>query len=110
MLVSAIAVIGLSYGLGYQLDWNRETDRPEEDQEVAEIAAPATIAPIGPVAILPPPPATSVITAPATATIGPAPLPTITSNPRDAQWETMTKERQDGRDVSRSRLDLSQGP
>ncbi len=92
LLVSAIAVIGLSYGLGYQLDWNRETGRPEEDQEVAEIAAPATIAPIGPVAILPPPPATSVITAPATATIGPAPLPTITSNPRDAQWETMTKE------------------
>ena len=38
LLVSALVVIGLAYGLGYQLDWNEESGRPEEDQEVAEIA------------------------------------------------------------------------
>jgi beta-lactamase class A len=96
LLVSAIAVIGLSYGLGYRLDWSEDGSRPEEDQEVAEIAAPASIAPSGPASVLPSPPAppeaAAVITGPATSSIGPVPSPVITSAPRDAQWETMTEE------------------
>ena len=93
LLVSAIAVIGLAYGLGYRLDWSEENGRPEEDQEVAEIAAPASLGK----ASLPSVPAaepfaTAVLVAPATPSIGPAPSPVIAPDPRVAQWETMTGE------------------
>ena len=95
LLVAAIVVIGLSYGLGYRLDWSEDGSRPEEDQEVAEISAPAAIASGGLAAVLPSPPAppaaTAVITGPAIVSIGPAPSPAILSNPRDAQWEKMTE-------------------
>ncbi len=96
LLVSAIAVIGLAYGLGYRLDWNEEAGRPEEDQEVAEIAAPASLGAAAPpiiVAVPPPaPPEAAVIPAPVTTSIGPAPAPTIAPDPRDAQWDEMTGE------------------
>lgn len=85
LFVSAIVVIGLAYGLGYRLDWNEEAGRPEEDQEVAEIAAPA--------ASIPPVPAPVVtMSAPPQTTIGPVPAPTLSPNPREAQWEAMTAE------------------
>jgi len=84
LLVSALAVIGLAYGLGYQLDWNEEAGRPEEDQEVAELAAPASSAPLAPAAV--------VVSAPPQTTIGPAPSPTMSPHPREVQWEAMTTE------------------
>jgi beta-lactamase class A len=99
LLVSAIAVIALAYGLGYRLDWSEESGRPEEDQEVAEIAAPASLRGLAPaqapVASIPPsaePAVTAVIAAPAAPSIGPAPAPTIAPDPRDAQWDAMTGE------------------
>ena len=99
LLVSALAVIGLAYGLGYRLDWSEENGRPEEDQEVAEIAAPASLGkvPLPQISAMPVVPAaepftTAVIPAPATPSIGPAPSATIAPDPRDAQWETMTGE------------------
>ena len=53
----------------------------------------------------------AVIAAPATPSIGPAPTPTIAPDPRDAQWDAMTGEIGKMADeVSRPRLDLSQGP
>ena len=111
LLVSAIAIVALAYGLGYRLDWSEESGRPEEDQEVAEIAAPASLgghlsAPPGngtsadPSAIgmvIVPPPAsepfvTAIMSAPATPSVGPAPTTQIVPDPRDAEWETMTRE------------------
>lgn len=84
LLVSALAVIGLSYGLGYRLDWREESGRPEEDQETdIEIAAPAALAP----PVLPPPP---VIAPRDRTSIGPAPVPSMSPHPRDVEWEKMT--------------------
>ena len=100
LLVSAVAVIGLAYGLGYRLDWNEESGRPEEDQEIAEIAAPASLAaaPAAPIpASIAPPPEIAMIpavAAPPFVTIGPAPAtaPVLAPDPREAQWEAMTVE------------------
>ena len=98
LLVSALAVIGLAYGLGYRLDWNEENGRPEEDVEVAEIAAPASLGvaatPIPAPAPPSVPPEAAVISAPPTSTIGPAPAPapTLAPDPREAQWDAMTAE------------------
>ncbi|MDP3542461.1 MAG: serine hydrolase [Elusimicrobiota bacterium] len=84
LLVSALAVIGLSYGLGYRLDWREESGRPEEDQETdLEIAAPAALAP----PVLPPPP---TIAPRDRTSIGPAPAPSMSPHPRDVEWEKMT--------------------
>ena len=83
LLVAALAVIGLAYGLGYRLDWNEEAGRPEEDQEVAEIAAPASLG------LTAAPPVAEV---PATPSIGPAPMPSIAPDLREVQWEAMTSE------------------
>ncbi len=79
LLVAALAVIGMAYGLGYQLDWNEEAGRPEEDQELAEIAAPAASLPLPPAPAVP-----AVMSAP--------PAPAMAPDPRDAQWEAMTGE------------------
>ena len=87
LLVSALAVIGLSYGLGYRLDWSEENGRPEEDQEVAEISAPASLAPAPKQAA---PPAAAFSPAAGQASIGPAAGSSIAPHPRDAQWEAMT--------------------
>lgn len=97
LLVSAIVVIGLSYGLGYRLDWSEEAGRPDEDQEVAEIAAPASVP--GAVPVLPPAPppepapaAPVISAAPQTPAIVPAPAPSIGPDRREAQWDAMTGE------------------
>ena len=96
LLVSALAVIGLSYGLGYRLDWSEVNGRPEEDQEVAEIAAPASLGKVplraAPVAAPSEAFPTAVVPSPAAPTIGPIPAPTISPDPRDAQWDSMTSE------------------
>src|SRR5476651_605871 len=44
LLFAALIVVGLSYGLGYRLDWSEEAGRPEDDVEVAEVPAPAASA------------------------------------------------------------------
>jgi len=94
LLVSAVAVIGLSYGLGYRLDWNEESGRPDEDQEIAEIAAPASVP--GAVPPAPAPPAVPVepvvVVPPGAASIGPAPATTIGPTRGDVQWAAMTGE------------------
>ncbi|MFI5362522.1 MAG: hypothetical protein ACHQ49_11175, partial [Elusimicrobiota bacterium] len=41
LLFSALIVVGLSYGLGYRLDWSEEAGRTEDIGEVAEVPAPA---------------------------------------------------------------------
>jgi len=96
LLVSALVVIGLAYGLGYRLDWSEENGRPEEDQEVAEISAPASLAPMAaapaPVPAPALPPEAVIAPSPAQATIGPAPAPSMAPHPRDVQWEKMTGE------------------
>ncbi len=84
LLVSALVVVGLAYGLGYRLDWSEEAGRPEEDQEVAAIVVPAAARPSARAPV--------VMSAPAQTTIGPAPVPTMSPDPRDAQWEAMTGE------------------
>lgn len=84
LLASALIVIGLSYGLGYRLDWREESGRPEEDQETAlEIVAPAALAP----PVLAPPP---TIAPRDRTSIGPAPVPSMSPHPRDVEWEKMT--------------------
>lgn len=101
LLVSAIAVIGLAYGLGYRLDWNEESGRPEEDQEVTEIAAPASLgatapaaapAPAAPNATTPGGFLTAIVESPVPPSIGPAPSPAIVADPREAEWDAMTEE------------------
>lgn len=82
LLLSAMFVIALSYGLGYQLDWSEESGRAEDEGEVAAIPAPAAAAP-RPAPEAPAPPA-----APATAVV-PAPVPEIRPDPRDAAWDKM---------------------
>lgn len=91
LLFSALIVVGLSYGLGYRLDWGEENGRSEEESEVAEIPAPASAGvPVAPAAPVPTPPA------PPTATVGQAgpsisapPAPEMKPDPRDAAWDRM---------------------
>lgn len=78
LLVSALAAVGLAYGFGYGLDWSEESGRPEEDREVAEIAAPAARA------------AVALAAGRYNEELSP---PTIMRpDPRDAKWEAMTRE------------------
>ncbi|MDE2489300.1 MAG: serine hydrolase [Elusimicrobia bacterium] len=83
LFVSALIVVGLSYGLGYRLDWSEESGRvaPTEDVEVAQIPAPAS---------LPGASAPREGAPPAAATIGEAPGPAIAPAPADAAWDKMT--------------------
>lgn len=84
LLVSTLAIIGLSYGLGYRLDWNEEAGRPEEDQEVVEIAAPVASRK----ELVP---AQALISSPRSAmSIGPAPTVSVAPDPSDARWDQMT--------------------
>ena len=95
LLVSALAIVGMAYGLGYRLDWSEESGRPEEDQEVAEIKAPAALA--KDVTIAPPAAATPMLVPepmPAVVAIGPGmgAAPAAVPNSRDAQWDLMIRE------------------
>ena len=92
LLFSVLIVVGLSYGLGYRLDWSEESGRPEDDVEVAEVPAPAAAGALAalrvetvPLAPAPPPPAA----APA-ATMSPPASPEMRPDPRDAAWTKMT--------------------
>ncbi|MEK7389312.1 MAG: serine hydrolase [Elusimicrobiota bacterium] len=92
LLVSALLVVGVAYGLGYRLDWSEESGRPEEDQEVAEIAAPASLPGSTQESMSP----TTAVMLPAPAasgsTIGPAADLQQILSPQDAQWDSMIRE------------------
>jgi beta-lactamase class A len=84
LLISALFVVSLSYGLGYQLDWSEETGRVEDEGEIAAVPAPASAIPAAtPPAPSAPPaaPAVPEMTAPST--------PVIAPDPRDAAWDKM---------------------
>jgi len=84
LLFSALIVVGLSYGLGYRLDWSEENGRPEEEAEVAEIPAPAAT----PKALAPAVPAPASIE-PAGPAMSAPPAPEMKPDPRDAAWDKM---------------------
>ena len=86
LLFSALIVVGLSYGLGYRLDWSEEAGRPEDDVEIAEVQAPAASAVPLRAASLPVSPAPSV---PPAATMSPPPVPEMRPDPREAAWAKM---------------------
>lgn len=78
LLFSALVVVGLSYGLGYRLDWTEESGRPEDESvEAVDVPAPASFA-----AVMQPPGAVL----PAPATMSAAPEPTMSpAAPTSAQ-------------------------
>ena len=94
LLFSALVVVGISYGLGYRLDWSEAAGRPEDDVEVAEVPAPASVLPATPAAPVKAPEAASPLVAAA-----PAPAPSTTMSappqaemrpdPRELGWEKM---------------------
>ena len=86
LLFSALIVVGLSYGLGYRLDWSEEAGRPADDVEVAEVPAPAATAAARPLAV----PTLTVSSASPVAAMAPATVPEMRPNPRDAAWDKMT--------------------
>jgi beta-lactamase class A len=95
LLFSALIVVGLSYAIGYRLDWSEENGRPEEDVEVAAIPAPAAMTPpLAAVSVAPAPapaapaPATAGV-APAATTMSAPPVPEMRPDPRDAAWDKM---------------------
>jgi beta-lactamase class A len=97
LLFSALVVVGLSYGLGYRLDWTEEAGRPEDESvEAVDVPAPASFA-----AVVQPPPGAAAPMPPAT--MGPAPEPSIApaaptpeqpvmADAGQAQFERMTSE------------------
>lgn len=84
LLVSALFVVALSYGLGYQLDWSEETGRVEDEGEVAAVPAPASAIPAAA-----PAPTTAPPAAPVVPEMSAAPTPVIAPDPRDAAWDKM---------------------
>ena len=93
LLFSALIVVGLSYGLGYRLDWAEEAGGPQEDVEVAEVPAPAAssgvVAPLA-APTLAVPPAPPAAAPPAAAAMAAPPAPEMRPDPRDAAWDKMT--------------------
>ncbi|OGR95631.1 MAG: hypothetical protein A2V88_14285 [Elusimicrobia bacterium RBG_16_66_12] len=89
LLFAALVVVGMSYGLGYRLDWSEENGRPEDDVEVADIPAPAARAPWPPSAVEMAPPPTAQA---AGASIGPAAALEIKPDARAAAWDKMTSQ------------------
>jgi len=97
LLFSALIVVGLSYGLGYRLDWAEEAGRPEDDVEVSEVQAPAAAAAAAaavpsaaPTLAVPPAPAPAAVLPPPAASIAAAPAPQMLPDPHDAAWAKMT--------------------
>jgi beta-lactamase class A len=88
LLFSALIVVGLSYGLGYRLDWSEENGR-EEDVEIAGIPAPASAA--APASAVTPA-APTIAAAPAQQTISAPPAPEMGPTPRDAAWDKMVSQ------------------
>lgn len=93
LLFAALVVVGMSYGLGYRLDWSEENGRPEDDVEVSDIPAPAANAPWLPSSAETAAPAASqAVLAPAGASVGPAAAPEIKPDARAAAWDNMTSQ------------------
>jgi beta-lactamase class A len=100
LLFSALIVVGLSYGLGYHLDWNEESGRPEDDVEMAAVPAPAagaaaSAAAAAPEALAPAPapeapPAPPVVMESAAPSMSAAPQPEMHPEAHDAAWDKMT--------------------
>lgn len=95
LLFSALVVVGLSYGLGYQLDWTEEAGRPDDESvEAAEIPAPASFAavlqPAG--AVLPPPASLSPAPEPALVPAAPTPQQPVMRDAGQANFDRMTAE------------------
>lgn len=106
LLFSALIVVGLSYGLGYRLDWSESNMRTEDEGvEVAEIPAPAATVPVVAVPVEQIAPQAPEPT-PAQAEIKPAfspqdlvvgggttisarPEPEMKPDPRQAAWDKM---------------------
>jgi beta-lactamase class A len=93
LLFSALIVVGLSYGLGYRLDWSEESGRPEDETEVAEIPAPASVPALdatrpSAAASVPGPKDPGPAAVPA-ATMSAAPVPEMKPDPHDAAWDKM---------------------
>lgn len=97
LLFSALVVVGLSYGLGYKLDWTEEAGRPDEESvEAAQIPAPASLA-----AVIQLPGASTPLPATTPApepSLSPAPEPSIAprqpvmADAGQARFERMTAE------------------
>ncbi len=95
LLFSALVVVGLSYGLGYKLDWTEEDGRPDDESvEVADIPAPASLAavvqPAG--AVLPPPAAMLPAPEPVMTPAAPTPQAPVMSDAGQASFDRMTAE------------------
>ena len=104
LLFSALVVIGLSYGLGYRLDWSEANLRTEEEgAEVAEIPAPAA-SPVPAAPAVTAPPSTPIpipvtekpaftpqdLVVAAGPTMSARPAPEMKPDPRQAAWDKMT--------------------
>ena len=90
LLFSALIVVGLSYGLGYRLDWSEEAGRTEDIGEVAEVPAPAASGTPLPlqaesVPVSPVPPAAEA----PVASMSAAPAPEMRPDPSAAAWDKM---------------------
>src|ERR1019366_1604703 len=78
MLASALAVVAISYTLGYHLDWSQIEAKTPEEEMAAVPAAPATE------------PVAAVMTA---RKISPNQAqPELRADPREEAWEAMTQE------------------
>jgi beta-lactamase class A len=90
LLFSALIVVGLSYGLGYRLDWTEESGRAEDESEIAEIPAPMAHSPV---ISAPVTGKSSETIAPntlvATAQMSAQPVPQMKPDPRDEAWDKM---------------------
>jgi beta-lactamase class A len=86
LLFSALFVVALSYGLGYQLDWSEETGQVEDEGEIAAVPAPASAIPAATPPVPAPPPA-----APAIPQMSAQTPPIIAPDPRDAAWDKMVQ-------------------
>ena len=84
LLFASLVVVGLSYGLGYRLDWAEESGRPEDDVEIADVPAPAAGISLLPVHA----PRMEII--PSGPAIAPTPSPEMKSDLRTISWDKMT--------------------
>ncbi|OGR71960.1 MAG: hypothetical protein A2X40_01785 [Elusimicrobia bacterium GWC2_65_9] len=84
LLFASLVVVGLSYGLGYRLDWAEESGRPEDDVEIADVPAPAAGISLLPV----PAPRMEII--PSGPAIAPTPSPEMKSDLRTISCDKMT--------------------
>lgn len=94
LLFSALVVVGLSYGLGYRLDWTEEAGRPEDETlEAVDVPAPASLVAVAqPGAMLPPPAALVPAPEPTMSPAPPTPREPVMMDAGQARFERMTAE------------------